>query len=76
MRFCQSYMTELARYIGPDIDVPAGDLGVGAKEIGYMFGQYKRIRGAYEAGVITGKAPFMVEVSEEPKQPVMEPFIS
>ncbi|GGN50588.1 NADP-specific glutamate dehydrogenase [Oceanobacillus indicireducens] len=57
MRFCQSYMTELARYIGPDIDVPAGDLGVGAKEIGYMFGQYKRIRGAYEAGVITGKAP-------------------
>lgn len=56
MRFCQSYMTELARYIGPDIDVPAGDLGVGAREIGYMFGQYKRIRNAYEAGVITGKA--------------------
>ncbi len=57
MRFCQSFMTELARYIGPDIDVPAGDLGVGAREIGYMFGQYKRLRGAYEAGVITGKAP-------------------
>lgn len=56
MRFCQSFMTELARYIGPDIDVPAGDLGVGQREIGYMFGQYKRIRGAYEAGVITGKA--------------------
>lgn len=55
MRFCQSYMTELARYIGPDIDVPAGDIGVGAREIGYMFGQYKRIRGAFEAGVITGK---------------------
>lgn len=57
MRFCQSFMTELARYIGPDVDVPAGDLGVGPREIGYMFGQYKRIRGAYEAGVITGKAP-------------------
>lgn len=55
MRFCQSYMTELANYIGPDIDVPAGDIGVGAREIGYMFGQYKRIRGAFEAGVLTGK---------------------
>src|SRR5699024_2930173 len=55
MRFCQSYMTELARYIGPDVDIPAGDIGVGAREIGYMFGQYKRIRGAYEAGVLTGK---------------------
>ena len=43
------------RHIGPDIDVPAGDIGVGAREIGYMFGQYKRIRGAYEAGVLTGK---------------------
>ncbi|MHA6250577.1 NADP-specific glutamate dehydrogenase [Oceanobacillus sp. CAU 1775] len=56
MRFCQSFMTELARYIGPDVDIPAGDIGVGAKEVGYMFGQYKRIRGAYEAGVLTGKA--------------------
>lgn len=55
MRFCQSFMTELSRYIGPDVDVPAGDIGVGAREIGYMFGQYKRIRGAFEAGVITGK---------------------
>jgi len=55
MRFCQSFMTELSRYIGPDIDVPAGDIGVGAREVGYMFGQYKRIRGAFEAGVITGK---------------------
>lgn len=55
MRFCQRFMTELARYIGPDIDVPAGDLGVGQREIGYMFGQYKKIRNAYEAGVITGK---------------------
>ncbi len=56
MRFCQSFMTELAKHIGPDIDIPAGDIGVGAREIGYMFGQYKRIRGAYEAGVLTGKA--------------------
>ncbi|CQR47398.1 NADP-specific glutamate dehydrogenase [Paraliobacillus sp. PM-2] len=56
MRFCQSFMTELSRYIGPDTDVPAGDIGVGAREIGYMFGQYKKLRGAYEAGVLTGKA--------------------
>lgn len=55
MRFTQSFMTELYRYIGPDVDVPAGDIGVGAREIGYMFGQYKKIRGAYEAGVLTGK---------------------
>lgn len=55
MRFCQSFMTELSKYIGPDIDVPAGDIGVGAREIGYMFGQYKRLKGAYEAGVLTGK---------------------
>lgn len=55
MRFCQSFMTELSRHIGPDIDVPAGDIGVGAKEIGYLFGQYKKLRGAYEAGVLTGK---------------------
>lgn len=55
MRFCQSFMTELSKYIGPDVDIPAGDIGVGAREIGYMFGQYKRIRGAYEAGVLTGK---------------------
>ncbi|MBP1962639.1 NADP-specific glutamate dehydrogenase [Paenibacillus aceris] len=55
MRFTQSFMTELYKYIGQDTDVPAGDIGVGAREIGYMFGQYKRIRGAYKAGVLTGK---------------------
>ncbi|GGG19693.1 NADP-specific glutamate dehydrogenase [Paenibacillus aceti] len=55
MRFTQSFMTELSRYIGPDTDVPAGDIGVGAREIGYMFGQYKRLRGGNEAGVLTGK---------------------
>lgn len=55
MRFCQSFMTELSKYIGPDKDVPAGDIGVGAKEIGYMFGQYKKLLGVYEAGVLTGK---------------------
>ncbi|MBK3494952.1 NADP-specific glutamate dehydrogenase [Viridibacillus sp. YIM B01967] len=57
MRFCQAFMTELHKYIGPDVDVPAGDIGVGAREIGFLFGQYNRIRGAYEAGVITGKLP-------------------
>jgi len=55
MRFCQSFMTELYRHIGQDVDVPAGDIGVGAREIGYMFGQYKRIKNAYEGGVLTGK---------------------
>ena len=55
MRFCQSFMTELYRHIGPDVDVPAGDIGVGAREIGYLYGQYKRIRGAWENGVLTGK---------------------
>lgn len=55
MRFTQSFMTELQNYIGPDEDVPAGDIGVGAREIGYLFGQYKRIRGGYPAGVLTGK---------------------
>lgn len=55
MRFTQSFMLELSRHIGPDVDVPAGDIGVGAREIGYLFGQYKRIRGGYEAGVLTGK---------------------
>jgi len=54
MRFCQSFMNELYRHIGPDTDVPAGDIGVGGREIGYMFGQYKRIRNAFE-GVLTGK---------------------
>jgi len=55
MRFCQAFMTELYRHIGPDVDVPAGDMGVGGREIGYLFGQYKRIRNAYENGVLTGK---------------------
>lgn len=54
MRFCQSFMTELYRHIGKDTDVPAGDIGVGAREVGYLFGQYKRITGLYE-GVLTGK---------------------
>ena len=54
MAFCQSFMTELFKYVGADVDVPAGDIGVGAREIGYMYGQYKRIRGVYE-GVLTGK---------------------
>ena len=55
MRFCQSYMSALYRYIGPDCDVPAGDMGVGKKEIGYLFGQYRRLKGNFENGVITGK---------------------
>ena len=55
MRFCQSFMTELARHIGPMTDVPAGDIGVGGREIGYMFGQYRRITNRYDAGVLTGK---------------------
>ena len=55
MRFCQSFMTELYRHIGPDVDVPAGDIGVGGREVAYLFGQYRRIRGAFENGVLTGK---------------------
>ncbi len=55
MRFCQSFMTELARHLGEHTDVPAGDIGVGEREIGYLFGQYKRITNRYEAGVLTGK---------------------
>ncbi|WP_036961003.1 NADP-specific glutamate dehydrogenase [Pseudoclavibacter soli] len=55
MRFCQSFMTELHRHIGQYVDVPAGDIGVGGREIGYLFGQYKRLTNAYESGVITGK---------------------
>ena len=54
MRFCQSFMTELAKHIGPDTDVPAGDIGVGAREVGYLFGQYKRLRNEF-TGVLTGK---------------------
>ncbi len=55
MRFCQSFMTELFRHIGPDVDVPAGDIGVGGREIGYLYGHYRRLRGAFENGVLTGK---------------------
>ena len=55
MRFCQSFMSELYKHIGQDVDVPAGDIGVGGREIGYLFGQYRRLRNAYEAGVLTGK---------------------
>ena len=54
-RFCESFMTELYRHIGPDVDVPAGDIGVGGREIGYLYGQYRRIRGAFQNGVLTGK---------------------
>ena len=55
MRFCQAFMNELQRHIGPNVDVPAGDIGVGGREIGYMFGEYRRIRDAYDNGVLTGK---------------------
>lgn len=55
LRFCQAFMTELYRHIGPDVDVPAGDIGVGGREIGYLYGQYRRIKGAFENGVLTGK---------------------
>lgn len=57
MRFTQSFITELSKYIGADMDVPAGDIGVGKREIGYMFGQYNRLKGGFEAGVFTGKDP-------------------
>lgn len=56
MNFCQSFMMELQRHIGPDIDVPAGDIGVGGREIGYMYGQYRRVRASFENGVLTGKS--------------------
>ncbi|WXR62191.1 NADP-specific glutamate dehydrogenase [Peptostreptococcaceae bacterium AGR-M142] len=55
MKFCQSFMNELYRHIGKDVDIPAGDIGVGAREIGYLYGQFKRIKNAYEPGVLTGK---------------------
>ncbi len=54
-RFCESFMTELYRHIGPDVDVPAGDIGVGGREIGFLYGQYRRIKGVFENGVLTGK---------------------
>ena len=55
LRFCQAFMTELYKYIGPDVDVPAGDIGVGGREIGYLFGQYRRLKSTFENGVLTGK---------------------
>ena len=55
LRFCQSFMQALYRYIGPDVDVPAGDMGVGAREIGYLYGEYRRLKGAFDNGVLTGK---------------------
>ncbi len=55
MKFCQSFMTELQKHIGQDVDIPAGDIGVGSREIGYLFGQYRKIKNSYEAGVLTGK---------------------
>ncbi len=55
LRFCQAFMTELYRHIGPDVDVPAGDIGVGAREVAYLYGQYRRIKGCFENGVLTGK---------------------
>ena len=67
MAFCQSFMTELCKYIGADTDVPAGDIGTGAREIGYMFGQYKRIRGVYE-GVLTGKGLSSAVLLQEKKR--------
>jgi len=55
MRFCQSFMTELYRHLGEYTDIPAGDIGVGTREIGFLFGQYKRLTNRYESGVLTGK---------------------
>ena len=74
MRFCQSFMTELYRYIGPDTDCPAGDIGCGSKEIGYMFGMYKRIVGGYKNGALSGKAFLTAAVLGEMKQPVTALF--
>ena len=71
MAFCQSFMTELSKYIGADVDVPAGDIGTGAREIGFMFGQYKRIRGMFE-GVLTGKVLLMAVLWHVQRQQVMD----
>lgn len=65
MKFCQSFMTELSRHIGPDTDVPAGDIGVGGREIGYLFGQYKRLKNEFN-GVLTGKG---IEFGGSPVRP-------
>ena len=76
MRFCQSFMSELYKHIGHDVDVPAGDIGVGGREIGYMFGQYRRLRNAYEAGVLTGKGLNTAVLLQEQRLPVTGLFIS
>ena len=68
MRFCQSFMTELYRHIGPDTDVPAGDIGVGGREVGYLFGQYKRLQNEY-TGVLTGRASPSAAPSPVPRPP-------
>ena len=70
MRFCQSFINELYRHIGPNLDVPAGDIGVGVREIGYMFGQYKRITGSFE-GVLTAKDWSLVAVLSGPRPRAM-----
>ncbi|WP_037368211.1 NADP-specific glutamate dehydrogenase [Amycolatopsis orientalis] len=67
MRFCQAFMTELVRHIGPETDVPAGDIGVGGREIGYLFGQYKRLTNRYDAGTITGKSPLLGGIPARPE---------
>lgn len=67
MRFCQAFMTELHRHIGPATDVPAGDIGVGSREIGYLFGQYKRLVNRYDAGVLTGKDPLLGGIPARPE---------
>ena len=66
MRFCQSFMTELYRHIGPNTDVPAGDIGVGGREIGYLFGQYKRLRNEF-TGVLTGKGLELGRLADPPR---------
>ena len=75
MRFCQSFMTELYRHIGADVDVPAGDIGVGGREIGYMFGQYKRITNQF-TGVLTGKGLEYGGSLIRPRRPAMARSIS
>ena len=69
-------MTELYRHIGPDIDVPAGDMGVGGREIGYLYGQYKRIKGCFENGVLTGKGFSYAGVWSVPKPPATAHLLS
>jgi glutamate dehydrogenase/leucine dehydrogenase len=75
MRFCQSFMTELQRHIGPNTDVPAGDIGVGGREIGYLFGQYKRIRNEF-TGVLTGKGVEWGGSGSGPRRPATAPCTS